>query len=117
AGWERGESSADQDGAARGHDRCRARWSRLVAGTVRPHGYAHLTDGIDAREHGVAGLDRADAFWRAGIEHVAGVKRIEGRAPFNQLAAVVDHLLRVAVLLDLAIDGNVERHVIRIDDL
>jgi hypothetical protein len=34
-----------------------------------------------------------------GIEHVAGIERIEGRAPFDQLAAVVDHLLRVAVLL------------------
>src|SRR6266481_6155047 len=84
---------------------------------VRPHRYAHLADGIDAREHRVAGLHRAHTFRRAGIEYVAGVKRIEGRAPFDQLAAIIDQLFRAAVLLDLAIDENAERNVVGIGNL
>src|SRR5262249_13787578 len=84
---------------------------------VGAHRYGHLADRVDAREHGVAGLDRAYALGRSGIEHVAGIEGVEGRAPFDQLAAIVDQLLGTAALLDFAVDGNRERHVVRIGNL
>src|SRR5436190_496882 len=69
------------------------------------------------RAHHVARLDRAYALWGSGIEHVARIERVKGRAPFDQLAAVIDQLAGVAALLELAIDRDGERHVVRIGDL
>src|SRR6266508_7055512 len=92
------------------------RWP-LTARAVRPDRYVHLADRVDPRDHRVARLDRADPFRRPGVEHVAGMEGVEGRAPFDQLAAVVDQLLRIAALLDLPVDRNAERHVVRVADL
>src|SRR4029453_7913295 len=82
-----------------------------------PHQNGHPPDGIDPGHYRVARLDRADPFRGPGIEHVAGIEGVEGRAPFDQLAAVVDQLLRIAVLLDLPVDRDAERYAVRVGDL
>src|SRR5205807_10058854 len=56
----------------------------LPARPVSANRYGHLADRVNAREHGIARLDRAHAFGRPGIEHVAGIEGVEGRAPFDQ---------------------------------
>ena len=43
-----------------------------------------FADRVDPRDHGVARLDRAHSFRRPGIEHVAGIEGVEGRAPFDR---------------------------------
>src|SRR5262249_16908147 len=115
--WSMSGTTSRRDQQISGKSQLTALRPCLSARPVGAHRYGHLADRVDAREHGVARIDRAYALGRSGIEHVAGIEGVEGRAPFDQLAAIVDQLLGTAALLDLAVDGNRERHVIRIWNL
>src|SRR6516225_7464198 len=112
--WSMSGATSRRDQQVSGKTQSTALQLHLPARPVSAHRHGHLADRVDAREHGVARLDRADPFRRSGIEHVAGIEGVEGRAPFDQLAAIVDQLLGTAVLLELAVDGNLKRHVVRI---
>jgi len=61
------------------------------------------------RLHRVARLHRAHALRRTGEDHVAGMQRIERRAPRDQLAHAQDEVARAGVLARLAVDRD--RHL------
>src|ERR1700677_2227544 len=67
-------------------------------------------------DDGIAGVYRADALRRAGIDEVARIERIERRGEFDQAAAVIDQHSGVALLPDFAVDLERERQRIGIGD-
>src|SRR5688572_4839827 len=75
----------------------------LPADLVLPRRDLELADGVALAAQHVAGLDRADAVRRAGKIHVPRVERIERRREFDQPAAIVDQVLGVGALAQLAV--------------
>src|SRR5579864_1630896 len=95
-----------------------ALFARHAAGFMGPHGDLELAErGRRAADDDVAGLYRADAVGRPGIDQIARIERIEFGGEFDQPAAVVDQLAGIAVLPGLAVDGEAERNVVRIGQL
>src|SRR5260370_14963953 len=83
-----------------------------------PHGDFQFTEhGRRAADDDVTGFYRADAVGRSRINEVARIERVKLGGEFDQPAAIVDQLTCIAVLLRLAVDGEADRHVIRIRHL
>src|SRR5205085_7993905 len=64
----------------------------------------HCPNLIDGCNDVVARPNLADAFGRAGEDHVAGVQRIERRRQLDQFRNAEDHIASVRALALLAID-------------
>src|SRR5579871_136916 len=85
---------------------------------MRAHLYGELAQHRRrAADDHVAGLYGADTFRRAGIDEIARIERVERRGEFDQAAAIVNQLVGVAVLPDLAVDGEADRYVVGVRDL
>ena len=74
--------------------------SRVLGGfaeLVRPHLDLELAEHRRrTADDDVAGLHRADALGRAGIEQVARIERVERRGEFDQAAAIIDQVAGIA---------------------
>ena len=64
----------------------------------------------------VAGIHFANALWRPGVHHVAGIESVVFRRIFDQFANAKDLVLRVGILFDLAIDRPVKGDIVRVGD-
>src|SRR5690606_7314671 len=79
--------------------------------------HVHGADAVDGGAERRALFQGPDTFGRAGQDDIAGEEREGARGAFNELLNAHDHVLRVAVLTEFAIDGEVDAEIAGIGNL
>ena len=84
---------------------------------MRAHRNRHFPDQRTFHRNDVLGFDRANAFRRAGVKDVAGIKRVEGGGEFDEATNPINQLSFVVVFCLISpFTLEEQRHVVRIGD-
>src|SRR5215469_14085494 len=84
---------------------------------MRPQLDLELADRGRVQAYDVAGLDRAHARRRAGVVHIARIERVERGGKLDQAADIEDQVLGLGGLLELVVEVQRDRDIVRIGHL